>query len=59
VVVGEPYWRTSPPPDDHDERDASYRSLDDTVTSIESHGMSVVSLIDASRDDWDRYETLH
>lgn len=59
VVVGEPYWRTSPPPDDNDERDASYRSLDDTVTSIESHGMSVVSLIDASRDDWDRYETLH
>ena len=58
VAVGEPYWRTWPLPDDYEERDAPYALLDDTVTSIETHGVSVVSVIAASQDDWDRYETL-
>src|SRR5262245_46620797 len=58
VAVGEPYWRTGPLPDDYEEHDAPYTSLDDTVTSIESHRVSVVGVIAASEDDWDRYETL-
>jgi SAM-dependent methyltransferase len=59
LVVGEPYWRTSPPPADYDDRDPPYTSLEATVTEIESHDVSVVGVIAASQDDWDRYETLH
>jgi hypothetical protein len=57
VVVGEPYWRT-PPPDDYEDRDARYTSLEGTVAEIESHGVTVVGMIAASQDDWDRCETL-
>ena len=59
VVVGEPYWRTWPLPDDYEERDEPFTSLDGTVAIIESGDLRVVTLIDSSRDDWDRYETLH
>jgi hypothetical protein len=58
VVVGEPYWRT-PPPHDYEDRDAPYTSLEGTVAALESHGVTVVGVIAASHDDWDRYETLH
>jgi len=58
VVVGEPYWRTWPAPDDHEHSDEPYTSLEDTVAAIESHGLRVVGVLDSSRDDWDRYETL-
>ena len=58
VVVGEPYWRR-PPPEDYERADAPYSSLEATVAAIESHGLRVVGVIDSSRDDWDRYETLH
>lgn len=58
VVVGEPYWRTWPLPDDYEDRDAPYTSLEATVGEIESHGVRVVGVNAASQDDWDRYETL-
>jgi SAM-dependent methyltransferase len=59
VVVGEPYWRTWPLPDDYEERDEPFTSLEGTVAIIESGDLRVVTLIDSSPDDWDRYETLH
>ena len=59
VVVGEPYWRTWPLPEDYEERDEPFTSLDGTVAIIESGALRVVTLIDSSLDDWDRYETLH
>jgi len=59
VVVGEPYWRSWPLPDDYADRDEPFTSLDGTVAIVESGDLRVVTLIDASRDDWDRYETLH
>jgi len=59
VVVGEPYWRSWPLPDDYADRDEPFTSLDGTVAILESGDLRVVTLIDASRDDWDRYETLH
>ena len=59
VVVGEPYWRFWPLPEDYEDRDEPYTSLDGTVAIIESGALRVVTLIDASPDDWDRYETLH
>jgi predicted O-methyltransferase YrrM len=56
VAVGEPFWRTAPPPS----VDAmGYVSLADTVTRFERGGLTTVGLIGSSTDDWDRYESLH
>jgi SAM-dependent methyltransferase len=57
VVVGEPYWRRWPLPDRL--ADDGYVALPDTVDRFRAAGLVVVTLIDASLDDWDRYETLH
>jgi len=59
VVVGEPYWRSWPLPEDYEDRHEPFTSLDGTVAIVESSELRVVTLIDASLDDWDRYETLH
>jgi len=60
VVVGEPYWRTWPLPDGLEpEEGEDFVSLPQTVERFEHEGLAVVSLLDASLDDWDRYETLH
>jgi ubiquinone/menaquinone biosynthesis C-methylase UbiE len=57
VVVGEPYWRRWPLPGGV--ADEGYVSLRDTVERFHAAGLDVVTIIDASLDDWDRYETLH
>ncbi len=61
VAVGEPYWRTWPLPGgfepDPDEED--FLPLPETIERFEAAGLTPVTLIDASLDDWDRYETLH
>jgi SAM-dependent methyltransferase len=57
VVVGEPYWRRWPLPEGID--DQGYVSLADTAERFAAAGLSLHTLIDASQDDWDRYETLH
>lgn len=57
VVVGEPYWRRWPLPAGVE--DLGYASLGETVARFESAGLALVSLIGASRDDWDRYESPH
>ena len=59
VVVGEPYWRKLPLPDDYAARDAPFTTLEDTVAIVESGGLRSVTVIASSEDDWDRYETLH
>lgn len=59
VVVGEPYWRRLPLPDDYEERDEAYTTLVSTVEVFDAVGLPVVSVIASSEDDWDRYETLH
>jgi hypothetical protein len=59
VVVGEPFWRKLPLPDDYDERSAPYTTLEGTVTIVESGRLRTVAVIVSSEDDWDRYETLH
>jgi SAM-dependent methyltransferase len=57
VAVGEPYWRPWPLPDGVDTD--GYVDLADTVARIEARALPVISIIAASEDDWDRYETLH
>ena len=59
VVVGEPYWRRLPLPDDYEARRDPWTTLEGTVTIFETSGLRVVSVIASSEDDWDRYETLH
>lgn len=59
VVVGEPYWRRLPLPDDYEDRRDPWTTLEGTVAIFETSGLPVVSVITSSEDDWDRYETLH
>lgn len=59
VVVGEPWWTRLPLPDDYEDRGDPFTTLEGTVLAFETSGLPVVSLIAASLDDWDRYETLH
>jgi SAM-dependent methyltransferase len=59
VVVGEPYWRKLPLPEDYAERGDPWTTLEGTVQVFEASGLRVVTVIASSEDDWDRYETLH
>ena len=59
VVVGEPFWRRLPLPDEYEDRSDPWTTLEGTVVIFETSGLPVVSVIASSEDDWDRYETLH
>jgi cyclopropane fatty-acyl-phospholipid synthase-like methyltransferase len=59
VVVGEPYWRRLPLPDEYEDRNEPFTDLKGTVDIFESGALETVSVIASSEDDWDRYETLH
>jgi SAM-dependent methyltransferase len=65
VAVGEPYWRTWPPPPAAGEEaqpvlaQEEFLPLRETIERAESTGVHVVSLIASSEDDWDRYDSLH
>jgi SAM-dependent methyltransferase len=59
VVVGEPFWRRLPLPEDYEDRNDPWTTLADTVVIFETSGLSVDTVIASSEDDWDRYETLH
>ena len=57
VAVGEPYWREWPLP--REVEDQGYLPLLETTRLVESAGLALVGLVDASLDDWDGYESLH
>jgi SAM-dependent methyltransferase len=57
VAVGEPFWRSWPLPEGVD--DLGYLPLSDTAAKLEPAGLSLVTLIASSEDDWDTYESLH
>jgi SAM-dependent methyltransferase len=59
VVVGEPFWRRLPLPDDYEDRADPWTTLEGTVAIFESGGLVTTAVIASSEDDWDRYETLH
>jgi SAM-dependent methyltransferase len=59
VVVGEPYWRSLPLPDNYEERALPFTTLEGTVDVFESGGLVVTAMVVSSEDDWDRYETRH
>jgi hypothetical protein len=60
IAVGEPYWRTWPLPEraEPDEGE-DFLPLPDTIERFHEAGLEGMTLIDASSDDWDRYESLH
>jgi precorrin-6B methylase 2 len=57
IVVGEPYWRIWPLPEGHAWSDEGYLPLDATIERFRTAELEPVSVIDASLDDWDRYES--
>ncbi len=60
VAVGEPYWRAWPLPDGFEPVPGEdFLPLPETVARFEASDLPVVTMIAASSDDWDRYETLH
>jgi Methyltransferase domain len=59
VVVGEPFWRSLPLPDDYEDSALPCTTLEGTVGIFETGGLVVTGVIASSADDWDRYETLH
>jgi SAM-dependent methyltransferase len=60
IAVGEPYWHEWPLPEraEPDEGE-DFLPLSDTVERFRTAELKLVTLIDASLDDWDRYESLH
>ena len=59
VVVGEPYLRSLPVPEEYEEGHGPYTTLEGTVAIMDSGTLRTISVIASSDDDWDRYETLH
>jgi SAM-dependent methyltransferase len=59
VVVGEPYLRRLPVPQDYEEGHGPYTTLEGTIAIMDSGTLQAVAVIASSDDDWDRYETLH
>ena len=59
VVVGEPYWRTWPPPRDYPGGEGGYTTLVGTAERFARAGLQLTTLIASSEDDWDTYESLH
>ena len=59
VVVGEPYWRRLPLPEDYEDRTRAVDDARGDRPDLRDVGLPVVSVIASSEDDWDRYETLH
>jgi SAM-dependent methyltransferase len=51
VVVGEPFWRRLPLPDDYQDRADPWTTLADTVVIFETSGIPVVSVIASSEDE--------
>ena len=55
LAVGDVYWRNGRPESSGD----AFVSLPETVRRFERAGPPVTTLIAASEDDWDAYESLH
>jgi hypothetical protein len=59
VVVGEIFWRRLPLPEEYEDRTLPLTTLEGTARMFETEGLPLVSIVESSTDDWDRYETLH
>ena len=57
LLVGEPYWIESPPPDVRAAQEATqtFADLGGTLERFEAAGMDLVEMVLADADTWDRY----
>lgn len=61
LLVGEPYWHDTPPPDVAaalNVRVDDFATLGGTLARIESVGLDLVEMVLADTDSWDRYEAM-
>lgn len=59
LVVGEAFWRETPPPEAQIALDIApdtFASLPDTLARFEQAGLELIDMVLANRDEWDRYE---
>ena len=61
ILVGEPYWRQSPPTEEvakgcHAHSIADFLLLPELLASFDRLGCDVVEMVLADQDGWDRYE---
>lgn len=54
LLIGEPYW-TATPPDGIPAEFAEFTSLAGTLDRLEAAGLSLVEMVLADHDSWDRY----
>lgn len=55
VLLGEPFWRRTPPEGSDPEFVAAYRSLPELLDMFEGLGLELIEFVAADTDDWDRY----
>ncbi|MFF0311402.1 methyltransferase domain-containing protein [Streptosporangium sp. NPDC004379] len=60
MLIGEPYWRRTPPDEEtakgcHVDRIADFLPLPDLIGSFQDLGYDVVEMMLADQDSWDRY----
>jgi SAM-dependent methyltransferase len=60
MLIGEPYWRRSPPDEEtakacHASGIADFLLLPDLITQFQALGYDVVEMVLADQDSWDRY----
>ena len=57
IVIGEPYWRTSAVPTDYARAEATVHTEYELLQLTRQVGLDLVTVVRASHDDWDRYES--
>lgn len=60
MLIGEPYWRRTPPDEEtarecHATRIADFLALPDLIGQLQDLGYDVVEMVLADQDSWDRY----
>lgn len=62
LLVGEPFWLETPPPAVYEAYNFGpddYASLAGTLDRFRALGLSLVEMVLANQDSWDRYEAAH
>ena len=57
IILGEPYWRTSSIPPDYARAEATIYTEYELLQMTRQAGLDLVTVVRASHDDWDRYES--
>ena len=63
LLLGEPYWKVDPPPEEYCEADGdcapeTFTSLAGVREAAEAEGLRLMYMVGSTDRDWDRYEML-